>query len=422
MKRLLSTVFILFLNLVMFGNVNGNENIKSKNILTKQLIMSKLTLNKNIELQPYIAKIDYLVDNLSEWQLDKLLNRINSLPNGSNGYLKYKYFFMYLEAKISLKLLEINKNIDVNTAIWESDYFIDNYNLYKIISHKWSEFIIEYLGDDEYILKSKEGYYFFNWMISWESVSISEQWDLYILLQSKSGAINLLINWIEKAEFKTEKELINVFQIEGNNFSYIDGKDIIPLEFIDLKLRHEVVENQDYFENGEFYVNSRIKSKEFRNFLQWMWDNIRTEYINKNKNIWNIYQINHLNNTNTKVKFTTYWDYIHYFIDVEGYRYEVKWRLSEYGGDILILENKKIGIVIKEDNKNILYINWESKWIFNKDKMIVMKQWKYFINIDDQEILVEDFSLGDNLENKNFKLFTAQKLKNDEYREYIFNQ
>lgn len=422
MKRLLSTVFILFLNLVMFGNVNGNENIKSKNILTKQLIMSKLTLNKNIELQPYIAKIDYLVDNLSEWQLDKLLNRINSLPNGSNGYLKYKYFFMYLEAKISLKLLEINKNIDVNTAIWESDYFIDNYNLYKIISHKWSEFIIEYLGDDEYILKSKEGYYFFNWMISWESVSISEQWDLYILLQSKSGAINLLINWIEKAEFKTEKELINVFQIEGNNFSYIDGKDIIPLEFIDLKLRHEVVENQDYFENGEFYVNSRIKSKEFRHFLQRMWDNIRKEYINKNKNIWNIYQINHLNNTNTKVKFTTYWDYIHYFIDVEGYRYEVKWRLSEYGGDILILENKKIGIVIKEDNKNILYINWESKWIFNKDKMIVMKQWKYFINIDDQEILVEDFSLGDNLENKNFKLFTAQKLKNDEYREYIFNQ
>lgn len=424
MRKLLTTVLLFILCFFMFGNVYWQEIVKSKSVLKKQLIISKLALKKDIKLQVYIAKIDYLVANLSEDKLSNLLIRINKLPSGSNNYIKYKDFFYYLEAKISLQLLETdinNAGVVDNKEILESDYFIDNANLYKIESTAWTEFIIEYLGDDEYILKSKEGYYFFHWIFSWESL-MSEQWDLYIFFTSKSGTIKLLINWIEEHTFQTEKELTNIFQIDGNKLSYIDGKEIIPVESMDILTRYQIIEYQDYFEKGEFYINSRIKSKEFRNFLQWMWDNIRTEYINKNKNIWDIYQINHLNQNNTKIQLITYLDYIHYFINADGYKYEIKWKLSYYGSDLLILENAEIWIVVQEDNQNILYINWKNKWIFNKNQMITIKNWKYFISIDNQEIQVEDFDLWNDQEKTNFELFTVKKLEKNEYREYIFNQ
>ncbi|MCP4523237.1 MAG: hypothetical protein GY828_03385 [Candidatus Gracilibacteria bacterium] len=109
MKKLVSIVLIFVMSFSALGtvfgeNIENNSNTLSKKQLMKQLITSKVTLQKSKTMNRYVKKIDVLTDKLSYKKLQKLRNRLGKIPEKSRNNKKYKVFFDYLEAKILLKI------------------------------------------------------------------------------------------------------------------------------------------------------------------------------------------------------------------------------------------------------------------------------------------------------------------------------
>ena len=87
---------------------NNNKIKKTKIELLKQIMISKKELNKTKKWQWYIKIINNFTEKASEKKMETLVLKLEKIDTSLKKYSKIKNILDYLEAKVLLKLKQIN--------------------------------------------------------------------------------------------------------------------------------------------------------------------------------------------------------------------------------------------------------------------------------------------------------------------------